>query len=138
MNRRTLQSIAKIGLLLVVIGFLMPISCGKNGFELANTFLDISGEGSSVYLAGILTYFIFIFSLAGVASFWLKPSLVRDWAVLVLSFGSALGCYLLLKGSVPMVGDPQAGVYMMALGWLITAVSLVWAGRIPEEGGSPY
>jgi glucose uptake protein GlcU len=51
--------IGKIALLLVVIGFFMPVACDQNGFQLAETFTETDSTISSVFL-----YVLFISSLA--------------------------------------------------------------------------
>ncbi|MCL2443714.1 MAG: hypothetical protein FWD13_09685 [Treponema sp.] len=54
--------LAKIALILVVIGFFMPISCNLNGFQIAKAYM----EGNKV-IVGLLFYIVFISALAGIA-----------------------------------------------------------------------
>ncbi|MDR2954706.1 MAG: hypothetical protein LBV43_06465 [Prevotella sp.] len=57
----TFTSVYKVGFLLVIIGFFMPVSCQMNGFELADTFMSM---GDSVRLV-ILLYGVFICAFIG-------------------------------------------------------------------------
>lgn len=67
--RRKLYLLSKAFLLLVVIGFLMPVSCNQNGFQIAEFVKmsrEFSGGGSSVNWMLIMIHTVFWAALLGV------------------------------------------------------------------------
>jgi len=86
MNYNTkLRILSKLGILLVFIGFFLPVSCNLNGFQLAKTFSSF-GEAN---LISISLYLTFIFSCIGL--FLLVLLLMKinyrkefDWVVSLL------------------------------------------------------
>ena len=121
MDRRKLQIIAKIGLLVVLIGFLMPITCDLNGFEIAGELLDMGGNGGIVFLLFILFGSALI---GGILLLLQKHSLGIDWTVFIICVGSGLITYSSLN---KMAGKLQGGGYLIILGWIVAGISLVVA-----------
>ena len=127
MNRRKLQIIAKIGFLLVVIGFFMPITCSLNGFEIAGEISDLGGNDEAV----ILLYILFGSALlGGIFLFLNRHSLVTDWIIFIVCFGSGLITYSLVN---KMAGKLQGGGYLIIIGWIVTGISLLVATTTSEE-----
>jgi hypothetical protein len=108
--------VSKIGLLLVVMGFFMPMSCQMNGFQLANMMINKSGV-----LEGVLLYLLFASALAGVILgilVLLKKgmSAPTDWVAIIVSIASGVIIYI----KYPV--DPsklQTGVYVILVGWIV-------------------
>jgi len=113
------RAIAKFGLVLVIIGFFMPVACGLNGFELANTFMD-----SNKVFQGLLTYLMFGAAIAGVAIGVLMMlgkglGVKIDWIVIITCIASGLIVYL----STALSGDSvklQNGAYFILAGWIVS------------------
>ena len=126
MNRRQLQIIAKIGLLLVVIGFFMPITCSLNGFEIAGEISDL-GENDGVV---ILLYILFGSALVGgILLFLNRHSLGIDWTIFIVCVGSGLIAYSSVS---EMAGKLQGGGYLIIIGWIVAGISLIVASTKPE------
>jgi hypothetical protein len=127
MDKRTLQIAAKIGLLLVVFGFLLPISCDKNGFEISDALNSSGNLFSGDTNASILLYVLFISALLGVALLLMnKHYLILDWAIFAVSIGSGIITISLVE-KYSAFSTPQIGGYLMALGYLVTGICLILA-----------
>jgi hypothetical protein len=126
--------IAKIGLLLVVMGFFMPIACDKNGFEIANSMM----KSDSNTLYGLLMYVMFASAAAGViiGIFLLmrrKLNSTIDWLVVILCIVSGVIVYVNRFGGKSLgdlfngksLGDMQTGAYLIFAGWIVSAVAQV-------------
>jgi hypothetical protein len=116
-----LRTVGKIGFLLVVIGFLMPVACDQNGFELANTFIE------SQVIIGILMYLIFISAISGVILGVLllqnkEVSKGLDWFCLLACIVSGLIVYFIQFEGGP---ELQSGAYIILTGWIIAFLSLI-------------
>ena len=61
MDRSRLRVLSKVGLLLVIFGFFMPISCNMNGFQMARVLGTFGANLMSFFL-----YAIFVFSCLGI------------------------------------------------------------------------
>ena len=111
MNKR----IGKIGFLIVMIGFFMPISCDMNGFQIANFFFENGGA-----LSGLLMYLLFISAIAGIV---IGVLLMRDmeisskfeWVTLIVCITSGFIVYLKEFGDAEL----QSGAYVILTGWII-------------------
>jgi len=113
-----MRIIAKIGLLLVVIGFFMPIACDRNGFQIAEHLMKHDQT-----FEGILAYLLFASAVAGVVIGVLlimnnSVNLSMDLAAIAVCAASAIILYLrLFKDNVNL----QNGAYVILTG-LIAAV----------------
>ena len=121
------RAIAKFGLVLVIIGFFMPIACNNDGFELAEKMMNKS-DGK---LNGILTYLMFISAIAGVV---LGVMLVMgrglgvktDWIIIITCIASGLIVYLstaLSNSNIKL----QNGAYMILAGWIISLAMQIFS-----------
>ena len=115
--------IGKIALLLVVIGFFMPVACDQNGFQLAKTFSDYDSTISSVFL-----YVLFISALAGciIGALLLMKKNIKpgvDWVCLLICIGSGLFVYFnsLRNNEVEL----QQGAYVILIGWIIALIAQI-------------
>ena len=112
------RAIAKLGLLLVIIGFFMPVACDQNGFQIAKYFMK-----SDDVMQGIFTYLIFISALIGViigaliisrSSISVSPSI--DLVVIIVCIASGLIVYF---GSLENNVELQNGAYVILAGWIV-------------------
>jgi len=112
--------IAKLGLILVVIGFFMPVACDSNGFQIADFFMK-----NDNVLQGILTYLIFISAVIGVIIGALlltgKASIGSniDLIVIIVSIAAGLIVYF---GSMKNNVKLQNGAYVIIVGWAVALV----------------
>ena len=108
--------ISKIGLLLVVIGFFMPVACNRNGLEIANFMVN-----NKHVFEGLLVYVLLISAIAGALIGVLllmnkRLSSSVDWLVIILCIASGLIVYL---GSLKRGPDLQTGAYLILIGWIV-------------------
>ena len=114
--------IAKIGLLLVIIGFFMPIACDLNGFQIAEKMMN-NDKG---VLGGLLMYLMIASAGAGVivGVFLLmkkKMNPTIDWVTIVICIAAGLIVYFRnIEGA-----ELQPGAYMIAAGWIVALTSQV-------------
>jgi len=118
------RTFGKIGFLLVVIGFFMPVACKQNGFEIAK-FLN---KGNETFSA-ILLYVLFAAAVAGVLVGILlllknKIKVSFDWICLIASIGSGLLLVLPNLDKVKRI-DPQTGAYLIFVGWVIALATQI-------------
>jgi hypothetical protein len=118
------RTFGKIGFLLVVIGFFMPIACDQNGFQIANAL----NKGNET-LSAILLYVLFAAAVAGVLVGVLlllknKIKVSIDWLCLLACIGSGLALYL------PRLDDDinrilETGAYVILAGWIIALAAQI-------------
>jgi len=116
----------KIGLLLVVIGFFMPIACKQNGLELAKSLNKLD----ETFLA-ILLYVVLAGAVAGVfvAVLLLLKNKIKvqvDWICLLASIGSGLILVLTRLDNLKRI-DLQTGAYFILVGWIIALAAQIIA-----------
>ena len=113
------RTIGKIGFLFVIIGFLMPIACDQNGFEIAKDMMEYEE-----IFSGILLYILFISAIIGCIigiSLAQKKDVSASfqWAVIIICIMSGLIVYFShLEGL-----DLQSGAYIILTGWIISLIS---------------
>jgi hypothetical protein len=110
-----IRIINKIGLLIVIIGFFMPISCNQNGFQLAEYMVKLEGNS---FICGILLYVLFVSALLGVIIGFAilmkkKVNITYDWLLVLICIGSGLFVYYKMIDSVDML---QSGAYAIITG----------------------
>ena len=115
-----MKIVGKIGFLLVVIGFFMPVACDQSGFEIAKHFI---GDEDSVVI-GILMYLVFISAILGVITGVLllqnmEVSSGFEWFCLLVCIVSGLIVYF-----TQLEGGPelQSGAYMIITGWIVAFI----------------
>jgi len=118
------RTFGKIGLLLVVIGFFMPIACNNNGFEIAKSLNKMDETVSA-----ILLYVLFAAAVAGVLVGVLlllknKVKVYVDWVCLLACIGSGLALYL-PRLDDKLKPDLQTGAYLILVGWIIALAAQI-------------
>ena len=118
------RTFGKIGFLLVVIGFFMPIACDSNGFEIAKAL----NKGDETFSA-ILLYVLFAAAVAGVLIGVLlllknKVKVYIDWVCLLACIGSGLYLYF-FKFESPDISRLQTGAYIIVIGWVIALAAQI-------------
>ena len=118
--------IAKAGLLLVVLGFFMPVACGMNGFENASEMMT-GGDA----LSGLLLYIMFFSAIAGaIIGFMLLSNKTvdskYDWVAISVCIASGLIVYFSQGGTdIPL----ETGAYVILIGWIIALGAQILAKR---------
>ena len=117
-----LRTFGKIGFLLVIIGFFMPIACDMNGFELAS---NMSDRGET--FTAVLFYILFISAIIGFLT--IVPllqkkdgSIALEWLCLFVCIGSGLIIYFTQLEGGP---DLQNGAYTILTGWIVAFIGQI-------------
>ena len=115
--------IGKFALLLVIIGFFMPIACDQNGFKLAGTLKDADST-----IDAILMYVLFFSAVAGcvIGVLLLMKNNVMpifDWVFLLICIGSGLFVYFNCLRNNEI--DLQKGAYVILAGWIIALIAQI-------------
>lgn len=127
MNKRAFQIAAKIGLLLVGIGFFLPISCDMNGFEISDALRSSGQLFSADKNASILLYVMFVSALLGVGLLLINKHYIGlDWILFAVSSGSGIIAVSLIT-KYSDFSSPQVGAYLIGLGYLVAGVCLIIA-----------
>jgi FtsH-binding integral membrane protein len=135
-----LKIISKVGILLVVLGFFMPVACDQNGFEMAEniTKMERAFAAGSSNGVGIALYLVFIASL--ISGLLIIPLLMNkklhigiDWSCLILSIGCGIYAYSKLKDLIAMGQKLQIGGWFILIGWIVAFVSLGIASLKKEK-----
>ncbi|WP_297646958.1 hypothetical protein [uncultured Treponema sp.] len=114
--------LSKISLVLVCIGFFMPVSCNLSFADMVS--ISVKGSFSFWVIPVTLIFVAAIFSI--LISIWHKnnfknESLVLDWILLVLSTSS--GCTFFLYNRYGL----QYGAYVIISGWILSLIFLLLA-----------
>jgi uncharacterized PurR-regulated membrane protein YhhQ (DUF165 family) len=122
---------SKVSLLLLCIGFFMPVSCDSNGVELARMFYQMQAPGYAilvwiVLIAAILSIVISLFYIKNLK----KEPLIADWILLSGSIFS--GLFTLSKMSQEYF-NLQAGAYIIIAGWILSLIFLILATCSKQE-----
>jgi len=121
--------IGKIGLLLVIFGFFMPVACELNGFQVANFMTK-----NSAVMSGLLLYLLILAAVAGVVIgvlLLMKKDVnpIVDWIVIIVCIASGLIVYFTqLKNEVKL----QYGAYVILVGWIVALVAQIISTRNGE------
>jgi len=117
------RMIGKIGFIVVLIGFLCPIACDYNGFQIANSLIDNNSA-----MSGLLFYLMALSAVAGAVIGVLllmkknvKP--IVDWIVVIVCIASGLIVYFTQIRSNSI--DLQYGAYIILVGWIIALCAQV-------------
>ena len=119
------RTIAKLALLLVVIGFLMPVT-SHNGFKIAEVFM---GKIANNTIMGLLTYLVFISAIVGVVIGVLMItgkggfSSTIDWGVIAVCVISGLIVYFgaMTNNKFGLKPNLNNGAYFILAGWIVSA-----------------
>lgn len=121
--------LSKISLILVCIGFFMPVSCNLSFADMVS--ISVKGSFSFWVIPVTLIFVAAIFSI--LISIWHKnnlknESLVLDWILLFLS--STSGCTFFLYNSRNAL---QYGAYVIISGWILSLIFLLLATIFKNE-----
>ena len=113
------RTIAKLALILVIIGFFMPVACDRTGFQIADFFM----KNDNVF-NGLLTYLLFGSAVVGViigvlmltGKGGVSPTI--DWAVIIVCIASGLIIYfsVISKNNIKL----NNGGYFILAGWIVS------------------
>ena len=125
MNFRT---IGKIGFLLVIIGFFMPLACDMNGLQLADYMME-----DDMVFDGLLFYLLLISAIAGLALavlFLMKKNvpIIVDWIILLVCIVSGLIVYFKHLSELEL----QQGAYFIFVGWIVALIPQI-ISKIKKE-----
>jgi hypothetical protein len=128
-----LGTISKIGLLLVVIGFFLPVACDSNGFDIASGLM----KANRTQWQGILLYVMFISAAVGVVlcvlaflKIFSDPRI--DWIAVCLCTLSGL---IILIAQISNVGferlfkSLQVGGILIVIGLLLALICQLLGSR---------
>jgi len=125
-KKMSFRTFGKIGFLLVVIGFFLPIFAipifrDRNGFEIAKAMMDRET------VSAILMYVSLAAAIAGVLVGVLlllknKIKVYVDWVCVLACIGSGLFVYISrFEGGLKL----QTGAYIILIGWIIALVAQI-------------
>jgi hypothetical protein len=132
-DKRILRIISKLGLLFVVIGFFMPISCDISGFDFTKAFLinpdaPLNNMIEHPLLTGIMIFVMFFVSCVGIIFMMMLINrknlcVSYDWIVTLVSISSGLIAYIGLKDFFKH--SFQIGGYLIIIGWSVSLVCMI-------------
>ena len=125
---------SKISLLLVCLGFFMPVSCDMNGVDLARMFNQMQSPGYAIliWLVLITAIISIIFTLTHTKDLE-KESVIVDW---ILLGGSISGGLFSLGRMSREYFNLQVGAYVMIAGWILSLIFLIIASCSHTQKGS--
>ena len=151
-KKPTLRMIGRVALLLVVMGFFMPIGCDQTGFELAEHAMNIDKSIAEYGLNvdksisvesgfGVWLYVLFFVSLIG--GLLIIPLVMKrkihiglDWVSLIIPIVCVI---VLLTKLTNITGDKisdirlQIGGNVIIIGLIISLLAAFFASIIPEK-----
>lgn len=125
---------SKISLLLVCLGFFMPVSCDMNGVDLARMFNQMQSPGYAIliWLVLITAIISIIFTLTHTKDLE-KESVIVDW---ILLGGSISGGLFSLGRMSREYFNLQVGAYVIIAGWILSLIFLIIASCSHTQKGS--
>ena len=116
---------SKFSLLLVCLGFFMPVSCDMNGVDLAKMFNNIDSTGNAiliwlVLISAVISILISLFHKDKVE----EESIALDWLCLASSVSGGL---FSLGRMDREYFNLQAGAYIIIVGWIFSLTFLMLA-----------
>lgn len=125
---------SKISLLLVCLGFFMPVSCDMNGVDLARMFNQMQSPGYAIliWLVLITAIISIIFTLTHTKDLE-KESVIVDW---ILLGGSISGGLFSLGRMSREYFNLQVGSYVIIAGWILSLIFLIIASCSHTQKGS--
>ena len=125
---------SKISLLLVCLGFFMPVSCDMNGVDLARMFNQMQSPGYAIliWLVLITAIISIIFTLTHTKDLE-KESVIVDW---ILLGGSIFGGLFSLGRMSREYFNLQVGAYVIIAGWILSLIFSIIASCSHTQKGS--
>lgn len=119
---------SKISLLLVVIGFFMPVSCNCNGFQL------VRGAYRFRWFAyALLMALVFVAATTSICITLCRKdksnaeSLVADWLLLIASISG--GLFSIGRANREYF-ELQIGAWFIIIGWILSLIFLICASTV--------
>ena len=141
-DKTILRIISKAGLVMVIIGFFMPISCNLNGFQIAQ-YTSYNG----INPLSMSLYGIFVFSVIGAILLLLlimkkSFSISWDWFSVIGAIASATIVFIKMDGGQTGSGvysgnTFQYGAYIILLG-LIISIMFIFMASLKKEDEDIY
>ena len=124
--------IAKLALILVIIGFFMPVACDRTGLQIADFYMDRDSP-----INGILMYITFLSAIIGVAIGILLLMRKRlasniDWIVIIACIASGLIVYFSTALSDQNI-RLQTGAYLILAGWIVALAAQLYSKMKREK-----
>jgi hypothetical protein len=137
--RRKWIIFSKLALLLVCIGFFMPMSCNQNGVELTKYCFEEAKDGEDItsFIIAICICLIFVAAILSIVISLLRIkklneySLIADWILLGSSVFSGVFSFLAYFNRIRL--ELQIGAYLIVAGWLLSAILLLFASRSSQN-----
>ena len=140
MDRLNLRIFSKVGLLIVIIGFFMPVSCNLNGFQLAQYASSFGQLNEGMNLLSLGLYGIFTFSCLGgilllLLVMKLHFSINWDWIAVTGTIISAIIVFINTNGGNTGFGGNmfQYGAYVMLIGMIVSLLFLMRASSAGKK-----
>lgn len=138
MDKTKLRIASKTCLLLVIMGFFMPVACDLNGFDLAKR-LTSGQAGPDLNFLGWALYALFAFACLGVILLFVlaskkNPHIGWDWFAELGAVISAAAA--LVKKPGDKASGFQAGAYVILCALALSLIILIMASgakNAPEE-----
>lgn len=124
-KRDRFSMLSKLGCLIIVFGFCMPVSCQMSGFQIASMEMQ-----SNLVLDGVMLYLVFAGALLPLVIAIVLLVFGKKTAPIfidLISLGISIisGIVALNKGFQQM--QLQEGAYTIAIGWVISLLLLLIA-----------
>ena len=120
MNFRT---IGKFCLLLVIIGFFMPMACDQNAFQLSDKGMVKTEGVVAIYVAFILSI---IGVIIGIILLMKKGvPIFADWAITLIVSGIVIVMFIYVGYGQGYQKYFQSGTYMALIGSIVTLVAQI-------------
>ncbi len=115
-----MRTIAKLGFLLVVIGFFMPVACEMDGFQLAELFMDRDSAGNALLLYGVFALSVLGLIIGALLLAKKNVPTAVDWVVLLACIGCGIAVYFgaLKDDHVEL----ETGAYVILTGWITSFI----------------
>lgn len=122
---------SKISLLLVCLGFFMPVSCDMNGVDLARMFNSMDSTSHAiliwlVLLSAVISILISLFHKDKIE----EEPIALDWFCLI---GSVSGGIFSLGRMDREYFNLQVGAYVIIAGWILSLIFLILATCLKKE-----
>ena len=129
--KSTIRIIGRLALLLVAVGFFMPVGCETTGFNFANNALN----AESINIAGLILYCLFVISLLGGLLLIpilmnLKINLLFDWISSLVPIVCAI--YLAVEYS-GFLSSLLTGGYLIIIGLFYSFLTIAAVTLFPEK-----
>ena len=126
---KTFKLLSKLALLLVIFGFFQPVACDQQGFELAETFLEMGETNFTISAIGLYIAF-FAAAISIVFTLFLlitkkeicSPMINKiDYLFLFLSITGGLIAFIFILSEFEF-DFINNGFYIIIAGWILSLI----------------